>query len=203
MRFLVINPNSDSRTNEILERIMCTHIREEDQFHIISLNNMALLIESDEDYRRAVSEVLNVVKEYSQDINGYDAFIIGCHSDPGVEAARKLVAQPVYGVGEASFLEVQDALVGIVVVSEESLDRKEQMARRFLAEDSYRLVVSRSGSYEDVLKASKSLIDLGAEIIILGCANYFGYDERLEEELHCPVINGLKSLLRDMTIYGS
>ena len=59
-------------------------------------------IESSYEELLAVPATLEGVRQAARE--GYDAVIIGCFGDPGLEAARELVRQPVIGPGEASML---------------------------------------------------------------------------------------------------
>ena len=57
-------------------------------------------IESAADSVVAAAEVAALV----QALPDYDAYLIACFGDPGLDAARELTAAPVVGIGEAAYI---------------------------------------------------------------------------------------------------
>ena len=71
-----------------------------------SLKEGPLSVETEEDEKSAVPDLLRVIKEGER--GGYDAIIINCFGNPGLEEGRKLVKVLVIGAGEASFLKSKE-----------------------------------------------------------------------------------------------
>ena len=76
-------------------------------------------ITNDEDERAAAPHVIAAVERCEQ--HGYDAVIVDCTGDPGVEEARRRVRIPVVGAGEALRRSVADAPPPVVVLSGDDL----------------------------------------------------------------------------------
>jgi allantoin racemase len=97
---MVINPNtSESVTQHIreeLERIM----RADTQLTVVNPKHGPVSIESAYDEALAVPHVLELVRTAEEE--GYDAVVLACFSDPGLDAARELSNIPVMGIGETT-----------------------------------------------------------------------------------------------------
>jgi allantoin racemase len=141
--------------------------------------------------------MLGVLRENEE---AFDAFVIACHSDPNLGAARELTRKPVIGIGEAS-MKLASFLghsFSVVTTHQHSVPGK--------------LVQARASHLQDLLvsvrapeKGEESLSDLGlfmelsrraveedgAEVIVLGCAGLSGMDRKIRETLDVPVLDGV------------
>ena len=88
---------------------------------------------------------------------------------------------------------------------------KKKMVKNYNMENSYLGgVVTKSDKYEDLLDAARISRDkLGADTIVLGCANYILHDRAIEKELDVKVIDGisfgigiLETMCRDLDYKG-
>jgi len=108
MRLLYILPGSLSRTEpgvrelerrgDILRRVAAPGT----EIAVTDVPEGPSSIESAYEEYLSVPGTLQRVQEAARD--GYDAAIIGCFGDPGLDAARELVEMPVVGPAEASML---------------------------------------------------------------------------------------------------
>ncbi len=195
MRILVINPNSDRGTAEILKKKAESILPPEVSIQVVCLTKTPLLIRTYRDCAIAAAELVSLVEE-EQD--GYDAFVIACHSDPGLEAAREISRKPVWGIGEASFKTASffGNRIMCLVPSAQTGQRKNDSVRKyFINENFYGNIVAEGDSYEELLAAGKKAKEKGAGVLVLGCANYSAYDGRLERDLGIPVLDGLACAL--------
>ena len=72
------------------------------EVRVIDVPTGPLSIESAYEEALAIPATLEMIMECERD--GYDAAIIGCFGDPGLEAARELVSMPVIGPCESALL---------------------------------------------------------------------------------------------------
>ncbi len=161
-------------------------------------------IENAVDEYRAMPAVLEFVRERQEE---YDAFIVGCAGDSGLEGAREQSARPVVGPGESSILlgTCGDRRFSMVTISGERARIKRRMVRE-AGLDAGRLVSSHSldipvlDLYRDKDRTEARLTELmrdakarGAETMLLGCMSVaFLEPERLRavaEASGLPLVN--------------
>ncbi len=147
----------------------------------------------------ATPKVVSVAAELAR--KGAAAVIVSCCADPGVEDARALVDIPVIGAGSAvsavalacaARIGVLGIGFGAPTVMRDILGRRMvgyavpvgvRTTRDLFGEDCLR----------ECIKSARSLVDMGAEAICLGCTGMSttGVAVRLREELKIPVIDPL------------
>ena len=101
--------------------------------------------------------------------------------------------------------------VAVISPSDNSVKNKKKMVKNYNMESSYLGgIVTKSDRYEDLLEAARIACDtLGADTIVLGCANYILHDRDIERELKVRVIDGisfgigiLETMCRDLDYKG-
>ncbi len=145
-----------------------------------------------------------VVRPLSRKIAGEraDAFVIACFSDPGLQAARAAVAQPVLGIGESAFLHALSLgkSFGIVSILEQSIPRHLRHVRtlgleaRMAGDRAINLGVLDSTdpgrALERIVAVGTQLRDEdGADVLILGCAGMARHRAAVEANLRMPVVD--------------
>lgn len=193
MRCLIINPNSDLATEQLLRRTADAFCREEFQADVVSMRSAPPLVVTYADQAASVPELIALFRQRSGE---YDGFILACHADPNLELVQELAAgKPVYGIAQASMKAAAMKGNGFAVLtpSEKIIPKKFALARKYHCEEQLKTVqVSRSDRREDLLEAAQAALKVpGVESIVLGCANYTGAGGWLEERLGVPVIDGL------------
>lgn len=168
-------------------------------------------IENAVDEYAAMPEVLTWIIDHNDE---FDAFIIGCAGDTGLEGAREQSAKPVVGPGESSLLlgTVGDRRFSMVTISDERARIKRRMVRESgLAE--HRLVTSHAlgipvlDLYADPVRTQKRLVEMmtearskGAETMLLGCMSVAFMEPRLLAEASrqagLPLINPIVSAVK-------
>jgi allantoin racemase len=137
--------------------------------------------------------------------SGFDAVIIGCFGDPGVEAAREIASIPIIGLGETSLtiasmlgtsfgvLTPLRRLLPSTVKQIRSLGLDRKLAHIEPVEISIQVIrEDPEGTYRGMLAGARTCYDAGADSLALACGSMSVYAERLQSELEIPVINGLK-----------
>jgi len=201
MRILVINPNSSiemtQSIRETLERIK----RPDTSVEVVRLENAPNAIESATDGAMSVPFLLDRVRWANQE--KFDAVIIACFSDPGLEPAREVSDTLVLGIQQAT-LAVASMLghkYSILTPLSARIPSKEQDVRRFRMDASCASVraldlsIAQTEAEPGLTKrrvkdvAQTAIEEDGAEVIILGCAGMVGYGEELERELGIVVLD--------------
>jgi len=139
-----------------------------------------------------------------------DATVVACFDDPGVGAARALVAGPVIGIAESAMrvasmvaarwaivTTVQPAIAGI----EELVQRYEarQACVGVVAAEVDVLALEHPGeeTRKRVIDAARALVDdRRAEAVIMGCAGMSSMHAELSRSLDVPVIDGVATAVR-------
>ena len=139
---------------------------------------------------------------------GYDALILGCFGDPGLDGFRELLDVPMVGPFEAS---VHAACqlghrFGVVTVLDSIVAPLHKLARvaglesRVAAITAVDVPVLELGghSVDAVREGCERVIAAGADTIVLGCMSmaFLGVAEQLSEELGVPVINPARTALK-------
>ena len=201
MKIFVINPNtSESMTDHIREALESVK-RSDTELTVTSPANGPDTIESAYDEAYAIPPTLELVKKANAE--GYDAVILACFSDPGLEAAKEISAIPVVGIEEATLhmAAMLGAKFSIMTPRKQRIASKcEHVHMRglthFLA--SVRsLDLSVAETDADPAKTKRRLMETakiavetdGAEVIIMGCAGMAGYAEEIEQALNIKVLD--------------
>lgn len=143
---------------------------------------------------------------------GWDALILGCYGDPGLDAYRELLTIPVIGPGEATAL--MAASLGrrfsIVTVTESIVPAIERLVRNAGVSEKLASVKAVEIAVLDlrkdlrlateaVLEAGRQAIrEDGADTLVLGCMSmgFLGIAEAVGLELGLPVLNPCRVSVR-------
>jgi len=179
-----------------LERIK----RPETELTVVCAERGPETIESAYDEAYAIPPTLELVKKANRE--GYDAVILACFSDPGLEAAKEISEIPVIGIEESSLH--MAAMLGskftVVTPRKQRIPSKREHVHmrgmsHFLASvRSLDLSVAETDADPErtkkrVLEVSRQAVEDGAEVIILGCAGMAGYAPEIESKLKIKVID--------------
>jgi allantoin racemase len=146
--------------------------------------------------------------------DGYDAIVLGCFGDPGLDGFRELVRVPVVGPCEAAMhaacqLGHRFAIVTVlesVVAPLHRLARIAGLDSRVAAVVAVDIPVLELGadSYQSVLSGCRRALAAGADTLVLGCMSmaFLGVAERLSEELGVPVVNPARTALKTAELFA-
>jgi allantoin racemase len=201
MKIFVINPNtSESMTDHIREALESVK-RSDTELTVTCPLKGPDTIESAYDEAYAIPPTLELVKKANAE--GYDAVILACFSDPGLEAAKEVSAIPVVGIEEATLhmAAMLGAKFSILTPRKQRIASKREHVHmrglsHFLA--SVRsLDLSVAETDADPAKTKRRLMETakiaveadGAEVIIMGCAGMAGYAGEIEQALNIRVLD--------------
>jgi len=142
---------------------------------------------------------------------GYDGFVIGCFNDPGVSEAREVATKLVVAAPCEASLHVATTLgrrFSILVGGREYIPPIEESVLHYGFGS--RLASFRSidlpiadlqkdpGKTTDRLikTANTAVREDGADVILLGCTNYYGLHEAVQEAVGVPVIDPILASLK-------
>ena len=95
MRILIINPNSDAGMTEAIQASAEAYAGGGFEVATLPTPEAPRFLETYEDEIRSGPGMLRIIRDNEAD---YDAFIIACHSDSNIHAARELTTKPVIGI---------------------------------------------------------------------------------------------------------
>lgn len=195
---VVINPNSNQSVTDGLEKSLIP-FNQFGQYFIecVTLAEGPFGIESQLDSDSVVIPLANFVKTRKD----AGAFVIACYSDPGIDACRSITSQPVFGIQESGVLTALSRAdrFGVIAISDASVERhrrylsRMQVLNRLAGEIALNISVDESangtGTYQRLIEVGYRLVEMGAGVIILGCAGMSRHRLKLEAELGIPVID--------------
>lgn len=201
MRIMVINPNTSESMTDHVRRELEKIKRPDTELTVTNPEHGPVSIESAYDEALAIPPTLELVRQANED--GYDAVILACFSDPGLDAAKEISEIPVIGI-EESTMHIASMLGHKFAVTTGSRARapsKELDARLRNVETAYASALSMDmpvlemDAHPEQAKARimelgrEAVENEGVEVIILGCAGLSGYAEDIERELGVVVLD--------------
>jgi len=165
-------------------------------------------IETVEQERMAVPDLLRIVQEAER--RGYDAVIINCFGDPGLEEARGMVDIPVIGAGESSYKRVKamGRRFTVLTTVPQAVPRVRRNVRRCGVEELLASIRPLNLHVPELLdegrlrgallrEGRRAILEDGAEVIVLGCTGMAGLADWLAGELGIPVIDPAQTALEE------
>jgi Asp/Glu/hydantoin racemase len=169
----------------------------------ITLENAPFGIETDTDIRAVVPMIVHEITARNRD---YDAFVIACYSDPGLDESRAVTRKPVFGLQESAVgLSVaRDRRFGVLALGRDSIRRHVAYVRGLgldaLHAAERPLDISVDDAVRDpatlgrIIEVGRELVDEdGAETVILGCAGMAAHRQVAEERLGVPVVDPVQA----------
>lgn len=204
MKIKLINPNTTWAMTESIEACAKKYARRDTQVYAVSPDTGVDSIECYVDEYLAVPGVLQEIIKGDRE-EGADAFVISCFGDPGLQAAREITEKPVLGIAESAIAAAKMIAPYFSIVSVLDRSRKvtEDVVSNYGAEQFCRSIRSTGLSVlefgadpEKGLKALeresiRAIQEDGAECILLGCAGFVDFVEKLRIQLGVPVLDGI------------
>ena len=168
-------------------------------------------IEGPADAAIVVPEMLRLVPRWKA--AGLDAIVIGCFSDPGLDALRERTAIPVVGPGAAALHLAAQLGTTISILSPSGRSRGKVATRlralgladlfasvRGVGASVMDLASQKPGAFERIVTAGRACRDDdGADVLVLGCMSMAflpGVAQRLQAAVGCPVVNPVLASLK-------
>ncbi|MDF2680510.1 MAG: Asp/Glu racemase [Brevibacillus sp.] len=204
MRIKVINPDygMPAETLRSRERMLAEIARQDTVISMDCLTDSQVEIDSALDVVLAGAEIVKRVKQ--AEIDGYDAVVLYCLSDPAIVACREVVQIPVVGAGQVSMLVA--SMLGyrfsILTTSFQRIPEKEESVR-YSGVDPSRLASVRSivlpseDPREDIPTTVRLLAEAGREciekdrahVLVLGCLSFAGMGQEVSKLTGVPVVD--------------
>jgi len=201
MKILVVNPNTTASMTAKIAAAARRVARPDTEIVATNPTEGPTSIQGYLDAATCVPGLLAEVRRQS----GYDAIVVGCFDDTGVDALRCITDVPVIGIGEAAYHAAAMISTRFSVVTTLSrsvagleanllrygLDRK---CGRVRASDVPVLKLEEGDAKTiDKIRAEieKAISEDGAEAIVLGCAGMTDLMTTLSNEFGLPVIDGV------------
>ena len=143
---------------------------------------------------------------------GMNAVIVGCFSDPGLDALRELTSVPILGPGAAALHLAAQLGTRFTIIS--SIDtargRGHERMRGLALDDKLASMRAVNMPVLDVARARDTVLDKleeagraairddGADVVVLGCMSmgFLGITEDLQKRLEVPVVNPVTAALK-------
>lgn len=209
-RILVINPNSNESVTAGL-RASLRHISAPAEVDFCTLEDGPFGIESDDDILSVIPSIRRKVSASLQ----YDAFVIACYSDPGLQECRAAFNKPIFGMQESAVKEAVSlgGEFGVLALSDDSIRRhlsylrelgfENQLAAELPLNITVDGAANSKATVEKVIATGRRLIDeYGARSVILGCAGMAAIKGVVETTLPVPVIEPAQAAIRQALAGG-
>ena len=205
-RLLIINPNTSAQVTAMLREHLQPMLGEAWRIDTVTARFGGVYIASEAAYAIAAHAVLDA---WSTQPAGYDAILVGCFGDPGLEALREISGCPVVGLADAAMREAAQAGRFAIVTGGE---RWEPILRRLAASAGLLdhlcglKVLTESGGElladpdQAMLKleaaAREVQTETAADAIVIGGAALAGMGESLATRLPFAVIDNVSAAAR-------
>ena len=147
-----------------------------------------------------------IINKISDELDEYDAFVIACYSDPGLNEAKQIFKKPIYGIHETSvkFCTKLRHNFGVIALGDESIQRHINYIKALNLESYYigenalnisvNEAVSDKSTFSKIIISGRDLIEKQrVEMIILGCAGLAKHRAAVERELGVKVIDPVQT----------
>ncbi|ASA54636.1 aspartate/glutamate racemase family protein [Vibrio gazogenes] len=201
MRILVVNPNTTASMTEKACLAARQVASEGTEIIAVTSAHGPVSIEGYYDEALAVPGMLQAIQAHEN----FDAVVIACFDDTGLDAARCITDKPVIGIGEAGYrvasmlankFSVVTTLARSVPALEHNLLRygMERQCIRVRSSEIPVLELERNGS--DAMQKigqeiEQAIVEDRAEAIVLGCAGMVDLAEKLSAQFAIPVLDGV------------
>jgi allantoin racemase len=208
MRILIINPNTSQSMTDKIGVVANQVSREDTDITVVCPESGPVTIESSYDEAYAIGPTIDLVRAALQE--DYDAVILACFCEIGVEAAREIATVPVFGLEEVTLATAITLgnKFGVLTEKRPRVAMKERHVRRYgllkrmASIRPLELSVAELDREPERTKAAgmdlaqRMVEEDGAEVIIMGCAAMAGYSDEIERELGVPVLDPMTTAVK-------
>lgn len=205
-RLLVINPNSSVKMTEDIQNTAAALRNEGLDIDVVRMRNSPEVLESFADYTAAGAEVISYLREKQAGTFEFDGVVLACMGDPCLFGVKEVCRALVVGIAEAA---ISAALLtgykfSILASSGKAKPMMESMVMsyglsgRMASVEAFNIPVA--SFMEDrvllrgmVLKTSRTAIEKGLEVLILGCAGMTVLGDEVSALAGVPVIDPVKA----------
>ena len=203
MKLAIINPNS---TKSMTEKCLLVAEKFKNSDTEIWASNPENSPKSIEGHYDEVQSLMGIMEELKKAEKwGADAYVIACFDDPGLEAARELVAGPVIGICEAAMhmTSIVSSSFSVVTTLNRSVPIIEDLVHKYgmnrfcrkVRAANIPVLALEDSSCDAMEKIEeeilKSVEEDNCEAIILGCAGMADLTMKLSKKCKIPVVDGV------------
>lgn len=201
IRLLIINPNTTASMTRDIARAARRAASPETLIVALNPEEGPASIQGPEDGEAALPGLFKTFDE-AMSTNQFDAVIIACFDDTGIEELKARSPVPVLGIGEAafhaatllapSFSTVTTLSVSVPII-EANIARYgyEAQSKKVRASEVPVLAIGEETAEAIKQEAQAALKEDGCACIVLGCAGMADLARALGEDLGVPVIDGV------------
>jgi Asp/Glu/hydantoin racemase len=202
IRFLVINPNTNTKTTHRLQEVLTTGLPDHVQIDFTTARFGANYIACEASHAVASHACIEAWADHHKLASKpVDGVLIGCFGDPGLFALREMAGYSVTGLAEASFIQASArGPFSIVTGGERWKPMLERLAMNlgFSVHLRHIETVTATGAelqanphmaIECLKEACEQAAKSGVKSIILGGAGLAGYSQQLQNMISLPVID--------------
>lgn len=207
MRILIINPNTTASMTEAIGTAAAKAASAGTTILAVNPDNGPASIQGPEDGEAALPGLYAVFDSYMTGEEAFEAVIIACFDDTGLEELRARSQVPITGIGEAAYRLAAEtaAPFSVVTTLAVSIPVLEYNIKSYgLAVECARVRASEIPVLDLEQYPQKALARIGSEIadaiasdqcrsIVLGCAGMVDMAQLLENTYHVPVIEGVSA----------
>ncbi len=207
MKILVINPVGHNTWDEQDRRLYESFATKETQITVASLPKGPASVETPEAYAEVIPLVINLARGRHE---GYDAIVVNCFLDPGVDLLKGMLKKPVVGPCESSL--ALASVIGrrpvIVTVGNSALwmikGRVKQLGyeSKIVAVKGIPIGVLEIDKDREMVKKylieriTEAVKNENADVAILGCTGLSGLASDVQEKTGVPVIDPAGAALK-------
>ncbi|MBL8378578.1 MAG: Asp/Glu racemase [Burkholderiales bacterium] len=198
-KILVINPNSsESVTRGIDAAVEPLRMDGGPQIDCATLAEGPPGIETQQHVDGVIGPLLRLVREREAD---YAAFVIACYSDPGLHSLREVTRKPVLGISECGILTALTLghRFGVIAILKKSIPRHlryigalgvgDRLAGELPVGLGVTELANEDRTYGRMVEVGRALRDdMGADVVVMGCAGMARYRAPLQEAIGIPVV---------------
>lgn len=164
-------------------------------------------IQGREDGEACLPGLFELFEKMVTEPSDFDAVIIACFDDTGLDALRSRSKVPVIGIGQAafhaatilgrSFSTITTLPISVPIIEDNIIEYGfSKYSKGVRASQVAVLDVGADTAIKIKAEAHKAIDEDHAEIIVLGCAGMADLAEQLSLELNHPVIDGVAAAVR-------
>ncbi len=166
-------------------------------------------IESERDVVTVAPHLLHGMQK--AEAEGASAGIVGCFSDPALDAIRETVRMPVVGPGQSAIALAMQLGESYSILSPLDSGAKRALPRlrgqglterlasiRGVGVSVVDLIRGDNAAWDRIVEAGRRCIDDGADVLVMGCMSmaFMGVDRELSDRLSMPVVNPVLAALK-------
>lgn len=201
LSILILNPVSTGIWNELTYSYCRKTVSSETDIYVKNLSKGPKAIEYD--YDREIAAPYVVEEVIKADKEGFDAIVINCFDDPGLDAAREVSDKLVLGIGETSIMAalLLGHRIAIISTGRQSVPIYHKKTMALGIKDRIVHIAGIDIGVLDIRKDINKVKEIlfreiedsvkqhGSEVVVLGCGGFIGLAEELSTKAGVPVID--------------